>query len=604
MFFRRNRSRALLLALAASLALVYLLLQPSGPPSSAPEPVRLSWHMNHRAREPPFTKSTLDYRAIPPLNPPPEPLAKVPSPHPNPLPATQYAFADDHDGPASAAAADPLSESRRREVRALFRTNWDAYRTHAWGRDALQPLTLRGRDQFSGWAATLVDSLDALYLLGLRREFDEAVAWVASSLDLGVASGSRLNTFETTIRYLGGLLSAYELSGREVLLRRAVELGDLLYTAFDTPSRLPVDWIDLRRVRDGKDQLPESRVVSAAPGTLSLEMTRLSQLTGDERYFDAVDRLMRLFAEGQDKTALPGLWPVSVSLASEDVVRGRSFTLGGGADSLYEYLPKMHLLLEGGDPKYETMTREFLRAAERLFFRPMLPEGVDEDILISGRLDEARAKDGGGNGELVLEPETEHLTCFVGATVALAGKVLRDEDAVSTGARLARGCAYLYRATASGVMPERLTLVPCPSTAARERCAWNQTLYDEEVAKSRRWRPGTPRPFSAVADPRYILRPEAVEALFVLYRVTGDEGFREMGWEMFEAVRRATTGPGGVSATVTDVLKGAEEVQREDYMEVSFCVSLCLMLCRHAVVSPPFPFRSLWRPASPHSATI
>ena len=553
MFPRRNRLRALALALSAALTFFYLLT-PSGPPSSAPESVRLSWHMNHRAPSPTFKESTVNYRSIPPSNPPPEPLIRLPTPRPAPLPAIQHPFPD---------STDSISSARRLEVRALFRRDWATYRAHAWGRDALLPLSLRGRNQFSGWAATLVDALDALYLLGLRAEFNEAVAYV-SSLDFGVATSSHVNTFETTIRYLGGLLSAYELSGREVLLRKAVELGDVLYSAFDTPSRLPVDWIDLRRVKAGKAQDPEARVVSAAVGTLSLEMTRLSQLTGDPRYFDAVARVMRLFASGQNSTAIPGLWPLWVSMDAGDVVNGTKFTLGGGADSLYEYLPKMHLLLEGGDPTYETMTRGFLNAAETLFFRPMLPDGVEEDILISGSVEVHR------DGEITLEPETEHLTCFIGGAFALAGRILGDQGAVDTGARLARGCAYLYRAVSSGIMPERLTLLPCPSLSTHTPCPWNQTLYDEETNR-RKWKENPPVPITSVKDPRYLLRPEAVESLFVLYRVTGEEEFRERAWEMFLAIREAA-GAAGVSAVVQDVLK--EELVREDYMEVSYVPAL------------------------------
>ena len=49
-----------------------------------------------------------------------------------------------------------------------------------------------------------------------------------------------LNVFETTIRYLGGLLSAYDFNGNKALLSKALELGDMLYAAFDTPNRLPI----------------------------------------------------------------------------------------------------------------------------------------------------------------------------------------------------------------------------------------------------------------------------------------------------------------------------------------------------------------------------
>jgi mannosyl-oligosaccharide alpha-1,2-mannosidase len=52
--------------------------------------------------------------------------------------------------------------------------------------------------------------------------------------------GEFVGFFETTIRYLGGLLSAYALSGEPILLKKADELGSRLLPAFNTPSGLPM----------------------------------------------------------------------------------------------------------------------------------------------------------------------------------------------------------------------------------------------------------------------------------------------------------------------------------------------------------------------------
>ena len=50
--------------------------------------------------------------------------------------------------------------------------------------------------------------------------------------------------FETVIRYLGGLLSAYALSGRQVLLYKADELGRNLLLAFNTATGMPAFEVD------------------------------------------------------------------------------------------------------------------------------------------------------------------------------------------------------------------------------------------------------------------------------------------------------------------------------------------------------------------------
>lgn len=50
---------------------------------------------------------------------------------------------------------------------------------------------------------------------------------------------SELSVFETTIRFVGGLLSCYALTGDTVFRDKAAEVADALLPAFDTPTGLP-----------------------------------------------------------------------------------------------------------------------------------------------------------------------------------------------------------------------------------------------------------------------------------------------------------------------------------------------------------------------------
>lgn len=45
--------------------------------------------------------------------------------------------------------------------------------------------------------------------------------------------------FETTIRFMGGLLSCYALTGDAMFRDKATEVADALLPAFDTPTGLP-----------------------------------------------------------------------------------------------------------------------------------------------------------------------------------------------------------------------------------------------------------------------------------------------------------------------------------------------------------------------------
>ncbi|KAI1490996.1 endoplasmic reticulum mannosyl-oligosaccharide 1,2-alpha-mannosidase [Biscogniauxia mediterranea] len=446
-------------------------------------------------------------------------------------------------------------EERQREVKRVFLNDWKAYKSFAWMKDALKPLSESYRDQFSGWSATLVDSLDALWIMGLREEFDEAVEAVAQ-IDFGTSTSTRVNTFETNIRYLGGLIAAYDLSRREILLTKAVELGDLIYGAFNTENRMPVDFIDFKAAKTGKGLVVEGSVVSASPGTLSLELTRLSQLTGDPKYYDAISRVMDVFYQGQKKTMLPGLWPMFVSMSSQDVVSGNTFTLAGCADSLYEYLPKVYALLGGREHRYEEMTANFVEAGKRLFFRPMVPN--NESILIpsSGRVTQ--------DGRVILDEETEHLACYIGGTYALAGRLLGAKEYVNIGEKLALGCVYGYKSFPTGMMPERVNMVACESI---EDCRWNETRFDKEKIKRKEWKDHLPLGFTTAKDPRYILRPEAIESVFILYRITGDPAWQEIGWDMFTSIVNGTKTETGTHAAVQDVTRATDDLPKDDYME-------------------------------------
>jgi mannosyl-oligosaccharide alpha-1,2-mannosidase len=125
-----------------------------------------------------------------------------------------------------------------------MRRVWGAYRQHAWGHDELKPISLEGDDNWGGIGCTLVDSLDTLWLMGLRDEFWEARDWVRDHLSF--SHTGTVSVFETTIRELGGLLSAYDLSGDKVFLSKAKDLGERLLGAFDTPSGVPMGQTNLQ----------------------------------------------------------------------------------------------------------------------------------------------------------------------------------------------------------------------------------------------------------------------------------------------------------------------------------------------------------------------
>ena len=150
------------------------------------------------------------------------------------IPRIQHEFATE------TIEAKKVRESRLQEVREEFLHAWGGYKAEAWGQDELRPIAGGFKTPFCGWAATMVDSLDTLLIMGLQEEFEIALAELAK-IDFTYTEGCQVNLFETTIRHLGGLLSAFDISGGKykILVEKAVELAEMLYTAFDTPNRMP-----------------------------------------------------------------------------------------------------------------------------------------------------------------------------------------------------------------------------------------------------------------------------------------------------------------------------------------------------------------------------
>ena len=151
------------------------------------------------------------------------------------IPKIQHDFDKEEESPE----VRKVRETRLEAVKQSFVHAWDGYKNHAWLKDELAPVSGAYRNTFGGWAATLVDTLDTLWIMGLREEFDEAVVAIGK-IDFSTTDQDELNVFETTNRYLGGFLSSYDLTGNPLLLDKAIEVGEMVYVAFDTPNRMPV----------------------------------------------------------------------------------------------------------------------------------------------------------------------------------------------------------------------------------------------------------------------------------------------------------------------------------------------------------------------------
>lgn len=170
----------------------------------------------------------------------PVPTSKIiplPTGTPKEIPTIQFDF------PPETKEQKIDRESKLALIRDSLKHSWAGYKAEAWGHDELSPVEGGYRDPFMGWGATLADSLDTLWIAGMKDEFEEAVKAV-EELDFGTSFRKDIPVFETVIRYLGGLLGAYDISGGKYqsLVDKACELAEILMGAFDTPNRMPITY--------------------------------------------------------------------------------------------------------------------------------------------------------------------------------------------------------------------------------------------------------------------------------------------------------------------------------------------------------------------------
>ena len=220
-----------------------------------------------------------------------------------------------------------LGEDVRREMRWA----WRNYRERAWGKDQIKPIS-GGFESFPlknhHLGLSLIEALDTLWVMGLDEEFRDGVEWLRTKLDFDV--DGEVSVFETSIRLVGGLLSAYHACGDSMLLAKAKDLADRLLPSFDaSPIGIPHRYINLRT-----GALRDPITNPAETGTFLPEFGFLSTATGDNRYRAAAKRALVSMFERRSKI---GLLADSIDCMTGQW-QSRRATIGPPSDSFYEYL--------------------------------------------------------------------------------------------------------------------------------------------------------------------------------------------------------------------------------------------------------------------------
>ncbi len=235
-------------------------------------------------------------------------------------------------------------------VKAEFLHAWNGYRKYAWGQDDLLPLSKSPKNWYGeSLLMTPVDSLDTLILLGLKKEADETRRYITDNLSFD--KDVYVQNFEITIRLLGGLLSAYQMTGDKKLLALAEDLGTRLLPVFESPTGLPYRYVNLKT---GKTRGEVSN--PAETGTLLIEFGTLAKLTNRPVFYEMAKRAL---AETFKRRSEIGLVGTRVNVETCEWTNTESH-IGAEIDSYYEYLLKCAILFDDEDCR--RMWRESIAA--------------------------------------------------------------------------------------------------------------------------------------------------------------------------------------------------------------------------------------------------
>ncbi|THH14610.1 hypothetical protein EW146_g5737 [Bondarzewia mesenterica] len=441
----------------------------------------------------------------------------------------------------------------------IFTDSYNAYREFAFGHDEVTPLSQGFSDPRNGWGATIVDGMSTMHIMGLNDLFAEALNFTQTINFRQSNTADAVNLFESTIRYIGGLLSAYELSGKEhqVLIEKAKELADKLSFAWSPDLVVPFGNVNFA------DNTPIKQSTSIGGGTLTLEWSRL---TLDAANIDAIlhQILLNLIVSipaithtaDWQKTRLAissiillpfqarhlysvlicalssilGLPAQGVDPTSGNPIGGH-VTWGGGSDSYFEYLIKYARLTNTDDDIFANAWRT----------------AVDSSITTLARMSTV------GNHLYLADFDNNrqirhvgsHLECFHAGNWLLGGKLTNNDTIVDIGFTGIGPDAFAYISSdgnfTGGSMPSVSQL----------------SFYADHGY------------YITSAD--YIQRPEVLESNFYAWRVTGNTTFLDRAAsavESFQKFLKTSTGYAGINNVNNEATTKIDDTESFWFAEV------------------------------------
>ncbi|KAL4233112.1 hypothetical protein ACF0H5_007797 [Mactra antiquata] len=431
----------------------------------------------------------------------------------------------DHEGHPSHGGepSDPDVREKRNKVKEMMTHAWKSYEAYSWGANELRPISKRGHSASifgsTTLGATIIDAMDTLHIMGMMDEFKKARDWVATSFNFD--GPAELSVFETNIRFIGGLLSAYALSGDKMLKDKAADIADKLLPAFKTATGIPHSMVNIKTgsSRNWGWASGGASILSEF-GTMHLEFIYLANVTGNPIYAEKVYKI-RDFVDKIEKPN--GLYPNYLNPRTGKWGQ-HHVAIGALGDSFYEYLLKAWIQSGKTDHTARRMYDEAVQAIEANLVKTS-PGGLTYVAEYkSGRL----------------EHKMDHLGCFCGGMFALGAEGSPDPARyLKLGGEISHTCHEAYDRSDTKLGPEAFR--------------FDGNTEAKSIRQNEKY---------------YILRPEVVETHFYMWRLTKEQKYRDWAWEAVQALEKNCRTDGGYSGIrdVYQVNPQQDDVQQSFFL--------------------------------------
>ncbi|KAG0212417.1 maturation of Asn-linked oligosaccharides protein [Mortierella sp. GBA30] len=416
----------------------------------------------------------------------------------------------------------------RAKVKVLFENTYGIYRKIAFGHDDVKPLSESSTDPRNGWGATIIDSMSTMLVMGLDDLFDEAVRFVGT-IDFNRSyTNDAVSVFESSIRYLGGLLSAYELSQKKhpILLQKARQLGDKLAFAWIRDNDIPFGYIDF--FANAPSQTASN--IAEAAGML-LEFNRLSNFTGNDTYFKLAQKSASHIA--RLPSPLPGLPAQGIDPATGQAVGGY-VTFGGGSDAYFYSILRLAML----SPTPDTLLIDSWVTAVNSAIRILLRTSTVGEWTYIADYDDYKK----------IRHISSHIECFAGGDWVIGGKLLLNQTIIDYGLELVDACLNTYSSTATGLGPEAFAFLSSDGnyTGGLPPTADQMQFYMDNQHGF----------YITISD--YLLRPEVLQSNLYAWRSTGDMKYYQAALRALQQIQQFAIVPAnGGAAGLNDVNNAA-----------------------------------------------